>query len=358
MKRIIPDIINCKPLDNFTQVRNSILRDNKISLKAKGLLALLLSNKDGWYSYAETIKSFSTDGDTSIRSALKELEDNYYLLRLRYRDKDDKKIKGGFWAYTDIPGEFNLDSTLLLLKNNNMELMPRITEKAICGEPPRGKAKTNNTNIKNTNYSSVSDNSKLTEIETQYKQKIEEQIKEVLSIPELQEIVTPAFIKEMEEYSPSKNELSYFIENFGYQPIDYYKEYLIWAILEEQLYSPDKEELVIPRIALLNKNVVRRQHLYDAMNNSEDILFSLKSICKKEENMIDKEGKEEFFKKNVPFSNFLSKNKELLEKEKEKEENSKQIEFEFLENLHKLDNKNFDYIDEDDVDSYIESLLN
>lgn len=355
MKRAIPDIINCKPLENFTQIRNGILRDPNISFKAKGLLALLLSNKDGWYSYSETIKRFSTDGDTAIRSALKELEENEYLLRLKYRDKNNKKIKGGFWAYTDLKGEFDLESTFNILEDNNMELMPRNTEFPTCGECTRGKPKTNNINIKNTNYSSsVSVNSEFTEKEVKYKEIIKEQIKEVIVIPEMIELTSPLFIREMANYSPTKKELEYFIENFTEQPLEYYKEYLIWSILEEKLFSPNSNEFIIPRIALLNKNVARRNHLYFAMENSEDIMFTLKSIIKEEKEMLDKKEKEEFLKNKESFTEFVENNDEIIDSEEEK---PAQIEFEFLKNIHKLDDKNLDYISEEQLDDFIEDLL-
>jgi len=357
MSRTIPDIINCKPEDNFTQVRNNILRDPNISLKAKGLLALLLSNKDGWYSYAETIKSFSTDGDTSIRTALRELEENKYLVRLKYRSIDNKRIRGGFWAYTDIPGDFNLQNTFELLKNNDYELVPRNTENPVIGFCTRRKSQTNNTNIKNTSYrkNSVSDEEKLTDKENKYRLEIKGQIKEVLDIPELKEMVTPHFIQSMKQYNPTKKELSYFIENFDESLLSYYKEYLIQSIIEEKLYKDNSNDMFIPRIALLNKNASRREQLSYAANNCEEIEYSLKSIIKKEEKVIDKDTKNRFLKNKLSFSDFIKDEKDIdIEEEEQKE---KPIEYKFLDNLHKLDNKKFDYVDDEEIDQFIEELL-
>ena len=363
MNRIIPDIINCKPKENFTQIRNDVLRDPNISLKSKGLLALLLSNKDGWYSFAETIKNFSSDGDTSIRSALKELENNQYLIRLRYRDKDSKTIRGGFWAYTDIPGDFNLEETMEILEKNNFEVVPRNTEKSTNGFCTRTKAKTNNTKYKNTNYTkknpvsgdSIPKENSLSTEEENYIKLIDEQIKELVTIPYIIENTSKSFIRDLSLYKPTKKEISHFIKYYDKSLLEYYKEYIIYSVLEEFLYKPNSNEFVIPRIALLNSNSVRRSHLDYAKENSEDILYSLKLIDNnKEEEHMDEKTKKEFTKNKKSFNEFL-KEQPSIKETREEEDNFPEIDF--VKNLHKLDKKNFDYIPDDQIDSFIEDIL-
>ena len=61
--------------------------DERLSLKAKGLMALLLAFPDDNDFRLEDISYISKDGIKTIRSALKELEDHRYLVRYQGRDK-------------------------------------------------------------------------------------------------------------------------------------------------------------------------------------------------------------------------------------------------------------------------------
>lgn len=71
---------------NFTVIDNAIFKDRTLSLKAKGLLCLMLSLPDGWnYSIAGLVK-LSTDGESAVRSTLKELEESGYFRREQVRE--------------------------------------------------------------------------------------------------------------------------------------------------------------------------------------------------------------------------------------------------------------------------------
>lgn len=71
---------------NFTVIDNAIFKDRNLSLKAKGLLCLMLSLPDGWnYSIAGLVK-LSTDGESAVRSTLKELEESGYFRREQVRE--------------------------------------------------------------------------------------------------------------------------------------------------------------------------------------------------------------------------------------------------------------------------------
>ena len=65
---------------------NYHLRDKSLSLKAKGLLSLMLSLPENW-DYSEKGLSFiCKDGLRSISTAVKELESSGYIQRRRVRD--------------------------------------------------------------------------------------------------------------------------------------------------------------------------------------------------------------------------------------------------------------------------------
>lgn len=71
---------------NYTVISNSVYKDKTISLKAKGLLSLMLSLPDDWDYSIEGLTKLSSDGETSIRSGLKELEEHKYLIRTPLRE--------------------------------------------------------------------------------------------------------------------------------------------------------------------------------------------------------------------------------------------------------------------------------
>lgn len=90
-------------IGKFTIVPNKVLKDNSLSLKARGLLVTLLSLPDDWeFSENGLCKIFPKDGQTSIRSGLKELEKSGYLVRKRMRDKHGRigKVE---WTIYDLP---------------------------------------------------------------------------------------------------------------------------------------------------------------------------------------------------------------------------------------------------------------
>jgi hypothetical protein len=68
---------------NYTVMSNNHFKERQMSLKAKGLLSLMLSLPDDWnYSISGLVK-LSKDGKDSVMSALGELEDFGYLVRHR-----------------------------------------------------------------------------------------------------------------------------------------------------------------------------------------------------------------------------------------------------------------------------------
>ena len=68
---------------NFTVMSNHHFKEKGMSLKAKGLLSLMLSLPDDWnYSVSGLVK-LSKDGKDSVMSALAELEEFGYLTRTR-----------------------------------------------------------------------------------------------------------------------------------------------------------------------------------------------------------------------------------------------------------------------------------
>lgn len=68
---------------NFTVMSNFHFKEKKMSLKAKGLLSLMLSLPDSWNYSVSGLVTLSKDGKDSVMSALAELESFGYLSRER-----------------------------------------------------------------------------------------------------------------------------------------------------------------------------------------------------------------------------------------------------------------------------------
>ena len=150
---VLKDAVNCSVIKEFTQIPNELIRNPNISGKAKAILCLLLSNKNGWCSHVKTILLMLREKKESVTAGLKELEHHGYLLRIRYRDVKSKSFKGILWAYTDVSNKFNIDTSKELLKALNYEIVlskSHNLETQDMGNPGYGKPAPNNTNIKKT----------------------------------------------------------------------------------------------------------------------------------------------------------------------------------------------------------------
>ena len=127
-------IIRKHHVGNYTVVDNGFIRDVTISLKAKGIMLILLSLPDDWVFTEPWLVSQCSDGMTAVRSALSELEHHGYLHRERVRHE------GGTLgdSVSDIYEEPNLD--FLNLENRTL-LNTDITDNSVIDKP----------NTKNTN---------------------------------------------------------------------------------------------------------------------------------------------------------------------------------------------------------------
>lgn len=76
-------IMRVHKTSNFTVMSNYHFKEKKMSLKAKGLLSLMLSLPDDWDYSVSGLATLSKDGKDSIMSALGELEKFGYLSRVR-----------------------------------------------------------------------------------------------------------------------------------------------------------------------------------------------------------------------------------------------------------------------------------
>ncbi|EAZ84731.1 hypothetical protein P4645_10570 [Lysinibacillus fusiformis] len=75
-----PPYINRVEKDkNYTVVDNGYIFDVRLSLKAKGLLTMMLSRPDDWMFYMDELQTHSADGEKSLRAGFKELQEHGYV---------------------------------------------------------------------------------------------------------------------------------------------------------------------------------------------------------------------------------------------------------------------------------------
>lgn len=75
---------------HFTQLPNAWVRDKRLSYKARGLLAELMSHAPGFEVSREKLARNGQDGDRAIRSAIAELEAVGYLERSQSRSEQNR----------------------------------------------------------------------------------------------------------------------------------------------------------------------------------------------------------------------------------------------------------------------------
>ena len=81
------DIVRVIKSKDYTTICNRIFKDKRLSLKAKGLLAMLLSLSDHWDLSISGLEVILKEGKDSIRTTINELIKNGYIIREREKDK-------------------------------------------------------------------------------------------------------------------------------------------------------------------------------------------------------------------------------------------------------------------------------
>lgn len=90
----------------YVMINKEFLRNTKLSLKAKGLLAYILSLPDDWKIYIKELANHHKDGKDSISATLKELILNHYIIRETIREKG--QFKGYSYKVFETPRETSI----------------------------------------------------------------------------------------------------------------------------------------------------------------------------------------------------------------------------------------------------------
>jgi hypothetical protein len=119
--------------NNFTQIPNAWLRDSRLSFRARGFLAMLLSHSQGWSLSIASIVAESREGTHAIRETIYELENLGYLERSQtnengrfgesvWETKDPQPMSDFPPSENPLVKNNNIKNTNKNIKNNNQEL--------------------------------------------------------------------------------------------------------------------------------------------------------------------------------------------------------------------------------------------
>ena len=120
---------------NYTVMANHHLRNTELSLKAKGLLSLMLSLPENWDYTTKGLSCICKDGIDSINGTIKELEEQGYVIRKRLRNDKGQLTTT---EYTILEQPQSLDTSEFPPKWENPILDNPILEKPIQEKPKQG----------------------------------------------------------------------------------------------------------------------------------------------------------------------------------------------------------------------------
>ncbi len=130
---------------DYTVMSNHHLRNTELSLKAKGLLSLMLSLPDNWDYTTKGLARICKDGVDSICAAVRELEEHGYVIRERVRGANGQL---GSIEYTILekPAEPSPE------RENPVQVKP-ILENPVLGKPEQEIPAQSNKDKSNTDLS-------------------------------------------------------------------------------------------------------------------------------------------------------------------------------------------------------------
>jgi hypothetical protein len=147
---------------DYTVMANHHLRNTELSLKAKGLLSLMLSLPESWDYTTKGLSHICKDGIDSINATVRELEANGYVIRRRLRNEKGQLTTT---EYTIFEQPQTIDNSISPPKGENPILGNPIQEKPILenpildkpkqGEPILGNPHQLSTNILNTDLLNI-----------------------------------------------------------------------------------------------------------------------------------------------------------------------------------------------------------
>ena len=102
-------VMRVEKTGNYTVMANHHLRDSRLTLKAKGLLSVMLSLPAEWDFTLNGLAQISKEGVSAIRAAILELEECGYVIRARVRNDVGQLTDTEYTIYEFPQNENNTD---------------------------------------------------------------------------------------------------------------------------------------------------------------------------------------------------------------------------------------------------------
>jgi len=143
-------IVRVNKSDNYTVMSNYHLKDRYLSLKAKGLLSVVLSLPEDWEYSIQGLASISRENETSIKSALKELKENGYLVITKRMPNETKSGRIEYeWDFYEC--SHAISRPMLTQTGKKQEIENQPLEILTLENQPQLNTKESNTKESNTN---------------------------------------------------------------------------------------------------------------------------------------------------------------------------------------------------------------
>lgn len=249
---------------DFTVMSNYHLRDVELSLKAKGLLSLMLSLPEDWDYTTKGLACICKDGVDSITSALKELENHGYLTRQRIRYENGRL---GDITYTIHEKPVEQETEEAPKWENPRQVKP-IQEKSVQGKP-----KQENTAQLNTNQSN-------TDVSITYQSIYPEKPEEPETAAQQDGIDRMELAEAYREIICENIEYSILVERYGKQRMDEAVELMLEVVLSQRPYiriAGDDFPREVVRSRFLKINSSHLEYVFECMDGNTTKVGNIKA---------------------------------------------------------------------------------
>lgn len=124
------EVFKVKKDRNYTVINNTVAKDKRLSLKAKGFFLIIMSLPEDWDFSINGIVKITKEGKTAIYSAVKELMKFGYCQRsYNYEKQEGKKVRANvIYTFYEVSndGESDLNSGNLNLGYLNLDNQPQL----------------------------------------------------------------------------------------------------------------------------------------------------------------------------------------------------------------------------------------
>ena len=258
-------IFRVEKTKDFTVMSNYHLRDVELSLKAKGLLSLMLSLPEDWDYTTKGLACICKDGVDSITSALKELENHGYLTRQRIRYENGRL---GDITYTIHEKPVEQETEENPPKRENPRQVKPIQEKSVQGNPKQENTAQLNTNQSNTDVSKT------------YQSIYPEKPEEPETITQQDGIDKIGLADAYREIICENIEYSILVERYGKQRMDEAVELVLEVVLSQRPYiriAGDDFPREVVRSRFLKINSSHLEYVFECIDGNTTKVGTIKA---------------------------------------------------------------------------------